>query len=151
MRRTRPVTRIDRDALTVALVLAPAIYSRNRFFDLYTDPETRQVRRRASMIRSMTRQLVSDRPGEKPVIVSLETLENGSTSIVYEVAALNLKRTTRLSPVEVAVMRVALSRSGHAPDELGATDADRALVDTALIRLAPSREDRSPSVPPAEA
>ena len=29
---------IDREALLVALVLAPATYSRNRFFHLYVDP-----------------------------------------------------------------------------------------------------------------
>src|SRR5260221_2359589 len=116
--------RPDKEALMVALVLAPATYSRNRFFDLYADPEVRLMRRRASVIRSAVRQLAST-TAQRAEVTKIELLENGATSITFEIAALGLKRTTRLSAIELSTLRVALGRGGTGPAELRPTPEDR--------------------------
>ncbi|WP_437734056.1 hypothetical protein [Sorangium sp. So ce1335] len=100
---------IDLEALFVALVLAPSTFSRNRFFSLYADPETRRVRRRAALLRSIVRQLVAgaDRAGLAPAA-------SGGALLTYDVPSLGLKRTAALDALELAVLRIAVAR-GKAP------------------------------------
>ena len=62
---------LDRDALLAALVLAPATYSRNRFFDLHADPEVRRIRRRASQIRGVVRHVTRASAADRSVIIWL--------------------------------------------------------------------------------
>jgi len=50
------------------------------------------------------------------------------------VPALGLRHTARLDPLEVALVRYALARSGG---PLRPDDPDRALIEAALARLAP--------------
>ncbi|AUX48945.1 hypothetical protein SOCE26_104900 [Sorangium cellulosum] len=101
---------IDLEALLVALVLAPSTFSRNRFFSLYTDPETRRVRRRAALLRGIVRQLVSgaDRAGLAPAA-------SGGALLTYDVPSLGLKRTAALDALELAVLRFAVARGAPAP------------------------------------
>ncbi|WP_437833238.1 hypothetical protein [Sorangium sp. So ce1153] len=143
---------IDLEALFVALVLAPTTFSRNRFFSLYTDPETRRVRRRAALLRSIVRQLVAgaDRAGLAPA-------ESGGALLTYDVPSLGLKRTAALDALELAVLRIAVSR-GAAPraapqgDDVARTSsaigtplpqdllpepADTSRIERALARLLP--------------
>ncbi|WP_437634761.1 hypothetical protein [Sorangium sp. So ce854] len=96
---------IDLEALFVALVLAPSTFSRNRFYALYTDPETRRVRRRAALLRSIVRQLVAgaDRAGLAPAA-------SGGALLTYDVPSLGLKRTAALDALELAVLRIAVAR-----------------------------------------
>ena len=126
---------IDREALLVARVLAPATYSRNRFFEMYKDPDVRRVRRRASLLRSVVRQLVKVAP--EGVVVELRARDEGAFELAYHVPSLGLRRTAAADALELAVVRFALgasaSRLGLAMDP-----NDRARMERALARLAPT-------------
>ncbi len=126
---------IDREALLVALVLAPATYSRNRFFEMYKDPDVRRVRRRASLLRSVIRQLV--RVAAEGIAVELREKDLDAFELAYHVPSLGLRRTVRADGLELAVLRFAL---GESAARLGlAMDVkDRARMDDALARLAPT-------------
>ena len=128
---------IDRDALLVALVIAPATYSRNRFFRLYTDPEMSRVRRRAAQIRSIVRHLARIDAGALAHALRVRPSEQeGRVEIAYEVAAIGLRRTATLDAIELSLVRFSLARAGEralAPD-----DPDRARVEAALRRLSPA-------------
>lgn len=116
----------DHDALLCALVLAPDAFSRNRFFDLFEQPDVRRLRRRAARVRGILRQLTSG----AEVTGELE-LADGRRLLRYRVAELGLSRAAALSPLEAAALRFSLARSRHSPVDPG----DRAIVETALARL----------------
>jgi hypothetical protein len=116
----------DHDALLCALVLAPDAFSRNRFFELYEQPDVRRLRRRASRVRGILRQLTSG----AEVTGELE-LADGRRLLRYRIAELGLSRTAALSPLESATLRFSLARARRAPVDPG----DRAIVETALARL----------------
>jgi hypothetical protein len=101
---------VDPEALLVALVLAPATFSRNRFFSLYADPEARRVRRRAALLRSIVRQLVggAGRAGLAPAAC-------GGALLTYDVPSLGLKRTAALDALELSVVRFAVARGATPP------------------------------------
>jgi hypothetical protein len=143
------VKALDRDALLVALVLAPATYSRNRFFHLYTDPEMYRVRRRASILRDVVRQIAKIRPGE---VLRVEPVGDGRVELVYAVPSLGLRRTTRLEPIELSVVRFALKNSPARPSSLVSDEVDRGRVEAALRRLGPSfpTDGAEPSGPSSE-
>lgn len=103
---------VDPEALLVALVLAPATFSRNRFFSLYADPEARRVRRRAALLRGIVRQLVggAGRAGLAPAAC-------GGALLTYDVPSLGLKRTAALDALELAVVRFAVARGARPPPE----------------------------------
>ena len=128
---------IDRDALLAALVLAPATYSRNRFFDLYDDPEVRRVRRRASQIRSVVRHVTRASDAEPGEVVRVAAAPGDRVELTYAVPALGLRRTVLLDPLELSLVRFAIARSGRPVAALPADEADRASVEAALARLAP--------------
>lgn len=117
----------DHDALLCALVLAPDAFSRNRFFDLYEQPDVRRLRRRATRVRGILRQLTS---GGAEVTGELE-LADGRRLLRYRIAELGLSRTAALSPLEAAALRFSLARTQKTPVDPG----DRAIVETALARL----------------
>ncbi|HLV19640.1 MAG TPA: hypothetical protein VKZ49_02120 [Polyangiaceae bacterium] len=127
-RRSAPP--VDPSGLLCALVLAPRSFPRNRFHDLFEDPNARRVRRRAAYVRGIIRQLAGDRhPGGE--IVGEQVLEDGRVLLHYRVPELAFSRTTALSPLEAAVLRYALHRAG-----LGALGSeDRRLVQQALGNL----------------
>ena len=121
---------IDLDALFCALVLAPRTFARNRFFALYEQAAARRVRRRASRVRGIIRQLVGEgRP--KGEIVGEQVLEDGQVLLRYRVGELSFARTTALSAVEAAALRYALHRAGAGP----LLEEDRKLVEKALGKL----------------
>lgn len=117
----------DHDALLCALVLAPNAFSRNRFFELFEQPELKRLRRRATRVRGILRQLSTG----AEVTGELE-LADGRRLLRYHIAALGLSRTAALSPLEAAALRFSLARARRAPVDPG----DRAIVETALARLA---------------
>ena len=59
---------LDDDALLCALVLAPPAFSRNRFFSLFESPERRKLRRRASRVRGIIRQMVEPERGRAELV-----------------------------------------------------------------------------------
>lgn len=125
---------IDREALLVALVLAPATYSRNRFFEMYQDADVRRVRRRAAHIRGVVRHVTSRDP--KRTEARFSPAPEDRVELGYEVPSLGLRRTVLLDPIELALVRFAMARArGVGP--IPADDPDRLLVEAALARLAP--------------
>jgi hypothetical protein len=116
----------DHDALLCALVLAPDTFARNRFFDLFEQPDLRRLRRRASRVRGILRQLTSG----AEITGELE-LADGRRLLRYRVEELGLSRTAALSPLEAAALRFSLARTRRTPVDPG----DRAIVETALARL----------------
>ncbi len=130
--QTAPKLDIDLDGLLCALVLAPHTFARNRFFDLFTKPEARLVRRRAARVRGIIRHLLADgRPqGE---IVGERVLDDGQVLLRLRVPDLMFERTTALSALEAATLRYAMHRAGHSDLE----EPDKQRVEQALSRLAP--------------
>jgi hypothetical protein len=116
----------DLDAMLCALVLAPNAFARNRFFQLFEQPELRRVRRRATRVRGILRQLQAG----AEVTGELE-LHDGRRLLRYRVPSLNLSRTAALSRLESSTLRFALARAQNKP----VGDADRTLVEEALRRL----------------
>lgn len=128
---------IDSEALLVALVLAPATYSRNRFFALYTDPEVRRVRSRAALVRSIVRHVARIDPAERGEILSVEPTATGRVELTYVVPALGLRRTATLDPIELSLVRFDMARAPGKREPLAADDPDRLRIEAALQRLAP--------------
>ena len=120
------VANVDTDALLCALVLAPRAFSRNRFFELFEAPEKRRVRRRATRVRGILRQLIAGAE-----ITGEIELDDGRRLLRYRMPELGLSRTAALSRLEFAALRYALDRGKKREP-----DADvRALVEDALSRL----------------
>jgi hypothetical protein len=135
--RAPPHRALDPEALLAALVIAPATYSRNRFFELYRDADLHRVRRRASQIRSIVRHVTRANPAEPGETVSFSPRDGDRVELTYVVPALGLRRTALLDPIELSLVRFAMARAERAADP-PADDPDRARIEAALARLAPA-------------
>ena len=123
-------SRYERDALLCALILAPQVFSRNRYFWLFEDPDRRRVRRRAGRVRGIARQLLGEGRA-RAEIVAEQILDDGQVLLRYEASELGYSRSAALSRLEAASLRFVLHRArGDSLD-----DEDRALVESALDRL----------------
>lgn len=135
MTRVPPKPGVDLDALLCALTLVPTAFARNRFFNLFENPAALKVRRRASRVRGIIRQLCGT-GRVKAEIVGEQVLEDGQVLLRYRVEELGFSRTAALSRLEAATLRFALFRAGA-----GSVDAeDRELVESALERLSKNLE-----------
>jgi signal transduction histidine kinase len=121
---------VDLDALLAALILAPRTFARNRFFTLFQNPEAAKIRRRASRIRGILRQLAGT-PKPAAEIVGERVMTDGQVLLRYRVEELNYTRTAALSSLEAATLRYALHRSGIA----SLSHEERTAVESALSRL----------------
>jgi len=135
--------RPDLEGLLVALVLAPATFSRNRFFEMYADPAVRRVRRRAAHVRSIVRHLLlteAEEEGER-LPFTVRAAADGRLELQYYVPSLGLRRTTTLEPVEVALVRFSIARAPKGKEREGAAlaaeDPDRLRIEAALRRMTP--------------
>jgi len=137
--RERPPA-IDREALLAALVIAPATYSRNRFFDLYKDPDVYRIRRRASQLRSIVRHVTRVDPAQPGERVRFSPAAGDRVELTYAVPALGLRRTALLDPIELSLVRFAMARASRAEGPPPG-DPDRARIEAALARLAPRPAD----------
>ena len=126
---------VDLDALLCALILVPTAFARNRFFKLFEDPAALRVRRRASRVRGIIRQLAGT-GRVKAEIIGEQVLDDGQVLLRYTVPEIGFSRTAALSRLEAATLRFALSRvgSGSVPNE------ERELVERALERLSQNLE-----------
>jgi hypothetical protein len=121
---------VDLDALLCALTLVPTAFARNRFFNLFENPAALKVRRRASRVRGIIRQLCGT-GRVKAEIIGEQVLDDGQVLLRYRVEELGFSRTAALSRLEAATLRFALYRAG-----VGNVEAeDRELVERALQRL----------------
>lgn len=115
---------VDPRGLLVALVLVPHSYPRNRFYELYRQPAARRARRRAALLRSVIADLTDGASG-----VTVKRAE-GEVTLRYRLDELGVIRTSRLDDDELAVVKLALERSGK-PHALDPVDKD------ALRRIRP--------------
>jgi len=121
---------VDLDALLCALTLVPTAFARNRFFKLFENPAALKVRRRASRVRGIIRQL-SGAGRVKAEIIGEQVLDDGQVLLRYRVEEIGFSRTAALSRLEAATLRFALFRAGVASVD----KEDRELVENALQRL----------------
>lgn len=91
--------------------MAPRLYSRNRFFDLFRDGGASLIRARAATLRGIIRQLVGY-AGHRGHIVGEQVLWDDQVLLRYELPELDFVRTVALSPLEAALVRYALFRAG---------------------------------------
>ncbi len=125
-----PSPRVDLDALLCALTLVPTAFARNRFFNLFENAAALKVRRRASRVRGIIRQLCGT-GRVKAEILGEQVLDDGQVLLRYRVEEIGFSRTAALSRLEAATLRFALFRAGVGNVEA----ADRELVESALERL----------------
>ena len=122
------LTDVDADTLCAVIVLRPTRASRNRHFALFTTDQAKLARRRAASIRSVLRDLAG---GCGPVrVLACEARSDEDWVLSYAMPRVSLSRTARLPAVDVAIVRVALSRRGVRllPTALLARKEDHALV-----------------------
>jgi hypothetical protein len=112
------------------LVLAPNLYSRNRFFDLFRDNEASKVRMRARVLRGIIRQLAGYE-GHRGHIVGEQVLWDDQVLLRYELPDLDFVRTVALAPLEAALVRYALFRAGAIGPDPEATRR----IETALAEM----------------
>jgi len=124
---------VDLDALLCALTLVPSAFARNRFFKLFENPAALRVRRRASRVRGIIRQL-SGTGRVKAEIIGEQVLDDGQVLLRYQVEEIGFLRTAALTRLEAATLRFALFRAGVA----SIASVDRELVEQALLRLSQS-------------
>jgi len=124
-------TALSLDGLLCALVVAPQVYARNRFFDLFEQAPLRRIRRRAKLVRGIIRQLVGT-SGRRGQIVGEQVQSDGRVIIRFIVPELNFSRTTALSSLEATLVRYVVARTKHiTPDP-----ADRSRIEQSLGGLA---------------
>ncbi len=118
------------EALTVAMVLAPGVYVRNRMFDFFTDAGVQRAKQRASTLRGIVPHLA------KATTLSVETEHRGTQVIrvlKYEIAPMRLSRVVELSETELATVRIAAEKKNIVV--LPVEQSDRERVDKALAAL----------------
>lgn len=120
---------IDRGALLVALVLVPQSYPRNKFFQLFRDPEAAAVRRRAARLRSIIAELAGDAEG-----LTVAVGDDGEATLSYRLDELGATRVCVLDPTELALVKVAVDRLRPRP-ELAADASSAERVQTLVERL----------------
>lgn len=118
------------ESLTVAMALAPGVYTRNRMFDFFAQEFVVRARTRASVLRGIVPQL-----GRAANLSLTREARGGGHVFVlrYSVTALRLSRVVELSPVELSALRV-LARQANV-GVLPLEDGDRRTVDEALGAL----------------
>jgi hypothetical protein len=97
-------------------VLAPRLYARNRFFDLFRQAPAQHVRRRAALLRGVIRQLVGHGQ-HRGRIVGEQVLWDDRVLLRYELPDLNFVRAVSLSPLEAGLVRYALGRARVLPPD----------------------------------
>jgi hypothetical protein len=118
------------EGLTVAMALAPGVYTRNRMFAFFTQDYVMRARTRASVLRGIVPQL------GRATNLSLTSEARGDGHVFvlrYAVTTLRLTRVVELTPVELSALRVLGGRAGLValpPDE-----SDRVVVERALAKL----------------
>jgi hypothetical protein len=128
----------DRDALVVAMTIVPGLYSRNKMFAFFNDPEIRRARARAAQLRGIVRQLAGSQGA--PAIVELSRAHRGSPAaaapavLCFSIPLIRLVRRVELSELEAACLAYLCARAGVTC--LHPEPDDRVMLDSALRKLA---------------
>jgi hypothetical protein len=126
-----PPSQVDREALLVAMAVVPGLYSRNRMFALYRDPEVKRAKVRAAVIRGVVRQLSGSHGEAEEVALA----RHGEVRVLrYRIARVKLDRRLELSEIEAACLVYLAGRAGVRG--MHPTPEDRAHIEGALRRLA---------------
>jgi hypothetical protein len=108
-----PVGALDTDALTVAMAVAPGVYSRNRFFHLHKVPEMRRARSRAAVLRGIVQHLVTMQHAGTDVASAVGMDRHGGrVRLVYRMPALRFERSAVLSELEASCFLYLAERAG---------------------------------------
>lgn len=131
------------EALTVAMVVAPGVYGRNRMFDLMSTRSAQRARTRAATVRGILRHL-----GRATAISITSELRGVETVFVlrYSIVATRLTRVVELTASELAALRVVAERADVR--SLPADPSDKELVTSALTRLLSAESIVRESDPP---
>ena len=121
---------VDAEALTLAMSVAPSAYSRNRMFSLFSDPRVAKARSRASLVRSLARDLARS----PRATVTRRELANDRVALTIRVADMHYTRNVELSIAELSVLSFLCDREKTRALTCG--PEDRALVERVLARLA---------------
>jgi hypothetical protein len=134
--RPRALPHVELPALTVAMAVAPTVYTRNRMFAFFKDPEVRRARARAAQIRGIVRQLAGASGAvEDCTFTRGRGVEDAATvCLSYRIARIHLERHVELTELESACLLYLATKAGISG--LVAGPAERALLDAALRRLA---------------
>jgi hypothetical protein len=125
---------LDVESLTVAMAIAPGVYSRNRFFELFKAPEVRRARSRASVVRSIVQHLAMLHRDGADVSASVSVERNaGRVGFRYRVPTLHFERRAELSELETSCV-LYLAERASVPG-LAPTSAEREGLHGALRRL----------------
>jgi hypothetical protein len=125
---------LDVESLTVAMAIAPGVYSRNRFFELFKAPEVRRARSRASLVRGIVQHLsMLARDGENVAEAIGLDRRAGRVGFHYRVPSLRFERRTELSELEASCVLYLAERAGL--DGLAPSGAERDDLHGALRRL----------------
>jgi len=130
----RRPTSLDVDALTVAMAIAPGVYSRNRFYELFKAPELRRARSRASLVRGVVKHLgmLAGEDAGQPLL-AMER-HPGRVVLRYSVPSLCFERRTDVSELEASCVLYLAERAGL--PGLAPSAAERDALHVALVRLA---------------
>jgi hypothetical protein len=136
----------DPDALLVALVLCPGVYSRNRFYSMYANPEASAVRRRAALVRSIVAELAHADPLRRGRVISIDDCnDSGMGSLTYVVSSLGLRRSTTLTSLELSIIQYAVTRRVGSTDGFDAGEDTHERIEGALRGLSPEIADSARS------
>jgi hypothetical protein len=119
------------EALTVAMVVAPGVYARNRMFELFTTAGARRARARAAVVRGIVPQL--GRATEITLEASSGVATDTSYELRYLIPSMRLTRVVELSAAELAALRVVAERGDVHVLRSDAEDKD--IIAKALARL----------------
>jgi hypothetical protein len=103
------------EALTVAMIVAPGVYARNRMFELMSTEGARRARVRARMVLGMIRQLAkADR-------IEVHSATMRGYCVRFAIHALRFSRGVDLSAAELAALLMIAEKAGvHCPRPQGA-------------------------------
>lgn len=141
------------EALTVAMALAPGVYSRNRMFSFFADAGVLTARARAATLRGIVKHLgraenitLTDvdptlervPPASASTGPDLVVVEGGAASppthvLRYEIPSMRLARAVELTSAELSALRMLAARASLPCLPLDA--GDRARVEHAILRL----------------
>ena len=125
---------LDVESLTVAMAIAPGVYSRNRFFELFKTAEVRRARTRALVVRGIVQHLTLLAREGSDVANALTVERRGArVGFRYRVAALHFERRTELSTLESACVLYLAEKGGVSG--LAPTEGEKEAIRTALRRL----------------
>ncbi len=112
--RRKRATGPEVDDLTIALLLVPGLFPRNRMFSVNQRPEMRRAKRRAAMLRGVQLELERVLTTEDDVLET--SVHDDCIVLSYVRKRLDYRRKTTLTRAEADAMAVLLLRRGiHVP------------------------------------